>query len=257
MQQHLKIKKGDIAQLVLLPGDPSRVNVIAKKLKSPILIAENREFKLLNGLYKGKRITICSTGVGSPSTAIAVEELISAGATKLIRIGTCGGSWRSDVAAGNVMIPTASIRDEGTTLEYIPAGFPAVADTTIVNSLISAAGKLNMPFVSGINRTHDAFYGSQSAIKKWGEYLNDQRFIGCDTPIYSSEMECSALFVIASLRNVAAGAVLAIDANPEPLKDRLNGRMQKVKTYSSEKVNKLAVDSMLDIALEASFNLLK
>lgn len=256
MQPHLQIKKGKISKLVLMPGDPGRVEKVGELLESPKVVASNREFKTLNGYYKNKLITVCSTGIGCPSTAIAAEELIGAGAEILIRIGTCGGSWREDLKAGSLMIPTASVRDEGTTLEYIPQGFPAVADFEIVNALSKAAKTKKYEFQCGINRTHDAFYGSQQAITKWGEYLKDEKFNKLETPIWSSEMECSALFVIASMYGIKAGAILAVDGEPEPLKLRLQGKKQQVKTFESEKVRDTAVKKMLEVVLEASYTLI-
>src|SRR3989338_540927 len=174
MLSHLKVKKSDISKFVLMPGDPGRVDIIGKNLKNFKIVGSNREFKTGIGTYKGVPITVCSTGIGCPSTAIATEELIDAGAKYLIRIGTCGGSWRKDIKLGSVVIPTASIRDEGATLEYIPQGFPAVADIEITTALRQAAKKQSIPTFVGINRTHDAFYGSQQAITRWGKYLTEE-----------------------------------------------------------------------------------
>src|SRR3989338_3269563 len=208
MLSHLKVKKSDIAKFVLMPGDPGRVDIIGEKLKDFKIIGGNREFRTGTGNYKGLLITVCSTGIGCPSTAIAAEELIDAGAEYLIRVGTCGGSWRRDIKLGSLVIPTASIRDEGTTLEYIPQGFPAVADIDVTNALKKVAFKNKLPTFIGINRTHDAFYGSQQTITRWGKYLAEEQWRNrqADTPILSSEMESAALFVISTLRGVKAGA---------------------------------------------------
>jgi uridine phosphorylase len=250
-QQHLIITANSISPYVLLPGDPGRVSFIASYLKNPQIISQNREFLIASGVYKSINITICSTGIGCPSTAIATEELINAGARVFIRVGTCGGSWRSDIPAGSLVIPIASIRDEGTTKEYIPEGFPAVADPDVVAALRSSARTLNVKTFVGINRTHDAFFGNQMSKAKWGSYLCDERFDGKETPILSSEMECAALFVIASLRGVRAGAVLAVNANPEPLSPRLVGKQQQVVAETSKQITKETVDKAIRVALEA------
>ena len=255
LQAHIKVNSQQISPYVLLPGDPSRVDVIGTYLDDFTILANNREFRVGIGTFRGKRITVCSTGIGCPSTAIAVEELVNAGAKYLIRVGTCGGAWRSDIPTGSLIIPTASVRDEGTTIEYIPQGFPAVANFDIVNKLILSAEKENAKYFVGINRTHDAFYGDQKSITKWGEYLLSERWKNSDTPILSSEMESSALFVIASLRNVKAGAIFAVNANPEPLKDRVNGKDTPVVTESSEEISKQTVDAMIRIALETVLKL--
>lgn len=242
LQPHLKITPKDISPYVLLPGDPARVNVIGSYLDNFRIIANNREFRIGKGEYKGKQITVCSTGIGCPSTAIAVEELINAGAKVLIRVGTCGGAWRSDIPVGSLIIPIASVRDEGTTDEYISKGFPAVADTDVITALREAAKNQNAPYYSGINRTHDAFYGAEESITKWKN---------ANEAIISSEMESSALFVIASLRGVKAGAVLAVNANPEPLKERIAGNRIPVVTEADKIITQKTVDAAIRIALEA------
>jgi len=250
-QPHIKINTKQISPYILLPGDPKRVYTIGKYLKNFQILSENREYTVGIGTYKKKKITVCSTGIGCASTAIAVEELINAGAKYLMRVGTCGGAWRKDIPLGSVIIPTASIRDEGTTQEYIPIGFPAVADFSMVQALKSKAIQKKMPYAIGINRTHDAFYGAPQAITKWGKYLLEERWKNEDTPILSSEMESSALFVIASLRQVKAGAIFAVNTKPEPLKDRLSGNKQQVITETDPNISKQIIAKTIEIALEA------
>ncbi len=259
MLHNLKVEKSNINQIVLMPGDPKRVDIIGKKLKDFKIEGNNREFRTGNGIYRGVPITICSTGIGCPSTAVATEELIDAGAKYLIRVGTCGGSWRKDIKLGSLVIPTASIRDEGTTLEYIPQGFPAVANLEIIDALRKATKQKKVTAFVGINRTHDAFYGSQQAILRWGKYLTEKRWqkMKMDTPILSSEMESAALFVIATLRGVKAGAIFAVNGNPEPLLDRLQGKSQKVVSEAGPKASLKVIDIMIDVALEACFELSK
>ncbi|MEK9181877.1 MAG: nucleoside phosphorylase [Patescibacteria group bacterium] len=248
---HLKIESKIVPNYVLLPGDPSRVDVFGKQLSDFKIINQNREFRTGIGSYKGIRILICSTGIGSPSTAIATEELIDAGAKTLIRVGTCGGSWKSNIPNGSFIVPSSSVRDEGTTLEYIPQGFPAIADIEVVMALKKSSEKINRNTFVGINRTHDAFYGSQSAITKWGQYLLDEKWKGCDSPIISSDMECSALFVVTSLKGRKAGAILLANANSEPLIDRIKGRKQKVITESSQRKTEKEMKKMIKVTLEA------
>lgn len=250
-QPHIQAYPDQISTRVLLPGDPARVDIIGKQLDDFRIIANYREFRVGTGTYRNIPITVCSTGVGCPSTAIAVEELVQLGVKTLIRVGTCGGAWRSDIPAGSVIIPTASIRDEGTTKEYIPAEFPAVANFEVVSALINASVKQQVPFFSGINRTHDAFYGNQNSIMKWGEYLKDSRWNNVDTPILSSEMESAALFVISSLRNVRAGAIFAVNANPESLKNRITGKPMDVIMEISKDLTESIVNVMIQVALEA------
>ncbi len=234
-----------------MPGDPARVDLIGKFLKNFKILGQNREFRIGTGMYQGVNVTVCSTGIGCPSTAIAVEELIAAGAKVLIRVGTCGGAWRKDISPGSLIIPTSSIRDEGTTMEYVPVGFPAVADFEVVGSLVQSVQEQKNTYFVGVNRTHDAFYGSQKAITKWGAYLLEEQWKNCDTPILSSDMETSTVFVIATLRGVRAGAILAVNAEPEDLKSRLYGNKQKVITESSQKITEQTINQAIRAALEA------
>lgn len=248
---NLKIESKLISKYVLLPGDPARADLIGKKLEEFKIIGQNREFRIGQGYYKNILITVCSTGIGCPSTAIAVEELIKAGAKVLIRVGTCGGAWRSEIKEGSLIIPTASVRDEGTTKEYIDQSFPAVADFNVISALVESAKKRKRRFFVGINRTHDAFYGNFESIIKWGKYLLDNNWKKNDTPILSSEMESSALFVVASLRNVQAGAILAVNSKSEPLLERLRNRKKKVITELNSSLTKRTVEKMIDVALDA------
>lgn len=250
-QPHLKLSKDMISPYVLLPGDPGRVDMIGKFLSGFKIISNNREFKVGVGMYKDKKITVCSTGIGSPSTAIATEELIEAGAKYLIRVGTCGGAWRKDIPIGSLIIPSACIRDEGTTTEYIGLGFPSVGDWQLTSVLAESAKRNKQKYFVGVNRTHDAFYGNQESIIKWGKYLLDKKWEKYDTPILSSDMECATLYIIASLREVKAGCILAVNAFPELLKDRLLGKKQKNITEKNKIISEYIIRQSIKVALEA------
>lgn len=249
--QHLKIESKIVPKYILLPGDPARVDVIGKQLSDFKIINQNREFRTGIGSYNEIKILVCSTGIGCPSTAIATEELIDAGAKNLIRIGTCGGAWKKNIPNGSFVIPSSSARDEGTTLEYIPQGFPAVADFEILSALKKCSEKNNKNTFVGINRTHDAFYGDQNSITKWGQYLLDKKWQDYDSPIISSDMECSALFVVASLKGVKAGAILLANANPEPLIDRIKEKKQKVVTETNPQKTERDLKRMIKVVLES------
>lgn len=259
-QPHLLCDKKNISKIVLLPGDPGRCRYIAKNyLEKARLFAQNREFTTYNGFYKGVKITITSTGIGSPSTAIAVEELINIGAKILIRVGTCGGALKKEIKAGSIIIPTAAIREEGTTKEYLPSEFPAIANIGVVQALTESASKLGFKYFTGINRTHDAFYGQSQNIRKWGSIYTNPRMKNWKYPLVSSEMECAPLFLIGTLRGIKTGAVLAVNANPEPLKEFMEGKFNF--DFPVSKINtkeaKLSVDRAIRTALEASLLLQK
>ncbi len=227
LQSHLLCAAGLVSKFVLLPGDPGRATIIAEQyLTKAKLISEYREFRVYSGYYKNIFITVGSTGIGSPSTAIAAEEFINLGAKVLIRIGTCGGALKKEIKPGSIIIPVAAIREEGTTKEYLPPEFPAIADRNIVRALELSAQQNRYRYFVGMNRTHDGFYGQSSNLKKWGSPYLNERMKDWPYPLLSSEMECAPLFLIAFLRGVKAGAVLAVNSYPEDLKDIVLGRQK-------------------------------
>jgi len=192
---HLLCDPEKVAKAVLLPGDPARAAYIATFLDDSERIAEHREFLMFTGEYSGIPVSVCSTGIGAPSAVIALEELIMCKADTFIRVGTCG-SLQKEIDIGDLIVPTAACRSEGTSERYVPLSFPAVADTDIVNALRKTAPDAH----SGLVWTDDAFYITEE------EYLHS---LG----ILAVEMECSALFTVALLKNVNLGAILAVDGN--------------------------------------------
>src|SRR5690554_2445633 len=141
VQYHVHVKKGDVGRYVILPGDPKRCEKIAKHFDSPELVADSREYVTYTGYLEGEQVSVTSTGIGGPSAAIAMEELYACGADTFIRMGTCGGI-ALEVTGGDVVIATGAIRNEGTSREYAPIEFPAVANIEIVNALALAGSQL-------------------------------------------------------------------------------------------------------------------
>ena len=210
-QYHIKCKKGDVGRYVLLPGDPFRTDIIARHFDDPKLVAHNREHKVWTGTLLGEKVTVASTGMGCPSTAIAVEELIHCGAECFIRVGTCGKVCDAsfDESLSGVVI-TGAVRDEGTTIHYVPIEYPAIANRHVVDALSRAAKARGFNFAEGIAQCKDSFYGqhdpdSMPVSARLHERWEAWRKAG----VMASEMETAALFVIASIRGVRAGAVMA------------------------------------------------
>ena len=156
--KHLPIKFGEVARYVIVPGDPNRVPLIAESLDNPIHQGQKREFNAYKGTYKGIEVSVVSTGIGCPSTAIAVEELAHIGAEVFIRIGTSGSVDKS-AKKGDIFIATAAVRDDGTSKQYIPIEFPAVASHNVVDNLIKASKELNIQTKVGICQSKDSFFG--------------------------------------------------------------------------------------------------
>lgn len=195
---------GDIPPSVLVCGDPARATKTADHLQDAELLNEQREYRIYRGQYDGLPVAVCSHGVGAAGAAIAFEELIAAGARRIIRIGTCGGLQRH-VQDGDLVIATAAVDATGYGRHVTPSGYPAVADWRLVSALVEAAA--GWRFVTGIVLTNDSFYGG---------------VVTAETPHYPSmtaanvvavEMECAALFKVGSLRDVQTAAILAVDGN--------------------------------------------
>src|SRR5438067_9130447 len=162
VQYHIRCQPGDVGEAVLLPGDPGRVESIAKLLDRSKLVARNREFTTYTGELDGRTVSVCSTGIGSPSTGIAVEELAAVGARLFIRVGTTGSIQR-DVGFGDLVVATGAVRDEGTTPAYVPLSYPAIGDYQLVHEMLGASRDLNLRVHAGIVRSHDALYADLHA----------------------------------------------------------------------------------------------
>lgn len=213
LQYHIKLKKGDAAKYVLLPGDPKRVSYIAKFLDDAVIKADNREYVTATGRYKGVDVSVTSTGIGGPSASISMEELINIGADTFIRVGTAGG-LSLKVKPNDLAITQAAIKDEGTTREYIPFEYPAIADTDVMFALRDAAKKINANYHIGVVHSKDCFYGELEPENSFfrEKFENNLKYYTLCGAI-ASEMECAALFSCASLRKVRAGAIMHIVEN--------------------------------------------
>jgi len=214
LQYHIRAKPGDVGDAVLLPGDPGRVESIAKLLDRPRLIARNREFTTYTGELDGRPVSVCSTGIGSPSTAIAVEELAAIGARTFIRVGTTG-SIQKGVGFGDLVVATAAVRDEGTTPGYVPLGYPAVADFELAQSMLAAGRSLNHRIHAGIVRSHDSLYTDLHASRMpRREELEQALRVWQRAQVLCNDMESSTIFVVCALRKLRGGAVLTVVNDP-------------------------------------------
>lgn len=214
-QYHIQVAKGEVGRYVIMPGDPKRCAKIAEYFDDPVLIADNREFITYTGTLDGVKVSVTSTGIGGPSASIAMEELYRCGADTFVRIGTCGG-MQTEVKSGDVVIATGAIRMEGTSKEYAPIEYPAVADLDVTNALVAAAKEKNFTHHTGVVQCKDAFYGQHEPekmpvgyelINKWEAW----KMLGC----LASEMESAAMFIAASKLRARAGSCFLVVANQE------------------------------------------
>ncbi len=216
VRYHLKIRDGDVGRYILLPGDPGRCERIAAHLDDAELVAKNREYETWTGTLLGERVSAVSTGIGSPSTAIAVEELIASGADTFIRVGT-SGAIQPHTRRNDLAIVTAAIRDEGTTRQYLPIEFPAVADPTVVQALIEGAKRAGLPFHVGPTHSKDSFYAETEPERMpLRRELEDRWSAWVAGGAICSEMEASTIFILASIHRKRAGGVMVMGTPVTP-----------------------------------------
>ena len=214
-QYHIQVAKGEVGRYVIMPGDPKRCVKIAQYLDNPVLIADNREFITYTGTLDGVKVSVTSTGIGGPSASIAMEELYRCGADTFVRIGTCGG-MQTDVKSGDIVIATGAIRMEGTSKEYAPIEFPAVADLDVTNALVAAAKQKNFTHHTGVVQCKDAFYGQHSPAKMPVSYeLLNKWEAWKRLGVKASEMESAALFVVADALGCRCGSCFHVIWNQE------------------------------------------
>ena len=235
--KHLPIKFGEVARYVIVPGDPKRVPVIAESLENVIDQGQNREFNAYKGTHKGIEVSVVSTGIGCPSTAIAVEELSHIGAEVFIRIGTSGSVDKS-AKKGDIFIATAAVRDDGTSKQYIPIEFPALASHNVVSSLIKASENLNIDSKVGICQSKDSFFGETEPDRMpVAPYLDFKWKSWQKGGVGASEMEAATLFTLSQIKRIEAGAILAIETSDKKTIKKMTEIVLESITYMENEKN--------------------
>ena len=201
-QPHLSVESGDCHDLAIIPGDPGRVDRIADQCTNVEQLAENREYKLVNASYDGRPLTICSTGIGCPSAAIAIEELNAVGVETVIRCGTTG-ALQSDIEIGDMVVATGAAKEDGTTKRYESGVYPAVPDYDVLGGLVDAAEANDEDVHVGPIVSDDAFYAETD------EYVDDWAAAN----LLAIEMEAAAVFSLARRKGMGAGAICTVDGN--------------------------------------------
>lgn len=242
-QYHTGVGPGDIGEYVILPGDPKRCAKIAAHFDNPVLVADSREYVTYTGTLDGVKVSVTSTGIGGPSAAIAIDELAKCGAHTFIRVGTCGG-MQEEVMGGDIVIATGAVRMEGTSREFAPIEYPAVADFNVTNALVSAAGKIGVRNHVGVVQCKDSFFGqhepgimpvSYELENKWQAWIR----MGC----LASEMESAALFIAGSFLRVRVGSCFLVVANQERAKKGLPNKQ----VHDTELVISVAVEAIREL----------
>ena len=226
-QFHIHCVPGDVGRYVILPGDPGRCEAIAALFDGAKHVAQNREFNIYTGTILGEKVSVCSTGIGGPSAAIAMEELHNIGADTFLRVGTCGGI-RLDVRSGDVVVATGAVRYEHTSREYAPIEYPAVADFDLTLALRDAALSLGCRTHLGVVQCKDSFYGQHSPEKSPVFYELQQKWESWKRlGVLASEMESSTLFVVANALGCRCGACFHVIWNQEREKAGLDQQMSE------------------------------
>lgn len=263
------------AKYAILPGDPGRVEQIANMLDNPRFVHQNRGYLTWLGELEGESVLVMSTGMGGPSAAIAIEELAQCGLKRFIRVGTCGG-MAENIMSGDLVIAKGAIRQDGTSKEYVPIEFPAIADMSVTHALIQEAKRITEkvndarseamqaqkdtpPDLSikrnrtaaryhiGIVQSKDSFYGQHAPDRmpvgyelkeKWQAWIK----AGC----LASEMECATMYIVAQVLGIKGGSVLSVVWNQE----RIASKLYSVENHDTTLATEVAVAAMRNLIIE-------
>ena len=236
---HLGIRGGgDVAEVALLSGSPERVEMMAGLLDDAERVGDRRGYAVFTGTLDGARLTVATSGVGSPSMAIAVEELAACGVSCFIRVGSCA-ALSPAMPVGGIAVATGAVSDEGTSRYYAPENFPPVASYRVVAALVAAAARHGTPVEVGLSRSTDSFYEGERTV----EVISRWKALG----VLAFEMESSCLFTVAAALGCEAGSVLCSGTN------LLTGEA----TYQGQRLDDYAFgqQAMLEFALAAAADL--
>ncbi len=215
LQYHLRVKPGDLQGVVLLPGDPKRVDKIVSEWDEKTKKAEYRQFISYTGKYKGTPISVTSTGIGPAACEIVLPELHAIGIHDVIRVGSCG-ALQEEIEIGDVVISTAAVKLEDSSHHYVRPTFPAIANYEIIMALIQACEENNIPYHVGITASSSSFYGGQGRplptgyISHWSEKVYEEMK---QSGVKNFEMEASLIFTLSHILGMRAGAIAAVYAN--------------------------------------------
>ena len=239
-QYHTGVGPDDIGKYIILPGDPKRCKKIAEHFDNAKLVPDVREFTTYTGTLEGVKVSVTSTGIGGPSAAIAIEELSKCGAHTFLRTGTCGG-MQEKVLSGDIVIATGAVRMEGTSREFAPIEYPAVADIDCINAMISAAKEKNIRYHAGVVQCKDSFFGQhEPEVMPVSYELENKWQAWCRMGCLASEMESAALFIAGSFLRVRVGSCFLVVANQERAKKGL----ENPQVHDTELAITVAVEGM-------------
>ena len=230
LMYHIALKKGDVGRYVFLPGDPGRVPKIAAFLDDAVEVAHNREYRTFTGTLLGEKVSVTCTGIGCPSTAIAIEELAMIGADTFIRVGTAGIMQPDKMEPGDLVITTGAVRHEYTSSQYLPMAYPAVADLDVTLALRAAARQRGVRHHVGVTQSKDSFYGQHEPERMpVGPQLQYQWDAWIQGGVLCSEMEASTLFIVSRWLKKRAGGIMMTASSADPMAHLLGTATDAVK----------------------------
>ncbi|MFB0926680.1 MAG: uridine phosphorylase [Acidimicrobiales bacterium] len=209
-----KMLKG--ATLAIVPGDPARSELIAEHMDDPVFLASKREYTSWLGHIEGRPVVVCSTGIGGPSTSIAVEELAQLGVRTFLRVGTTG-AIQPDIAVGDVIVTQASVRLDGASTHFAPIEYPAASNFECTSALVNAAEQLGLVHHVGITASSDTFYSGQErydtvsgrVLPRFRGSAEEWQSLG----VLNYEMESSTLLTMCATQDWRAGCVTGVLVN--------------------------------------------
>ena len=233
-QYHIEVAPGEVADTVLLPGDPDRVDEVVDVWEDHEEVARHREYRTATGRYDDTPVSVTSTGIGSPSAAIAVEELAEVGADTFVRVGSCGG-LQPELDVGDLVITAGAVRIEGTSEAYVRESYPASASPEVVSALVAAAEQLGYDYHVGVTASTDSFYAGQGR-EGFGGYESPEgealmRELRAAN-VLNVEMEASAVCTLANVYGLRAGAVCTVFANRSTGEFHTEGESEAARTAS-------------------------
>ena len=229
MPIHVRAEPGDYAEACLLPGDPLRARYIAETyLDNPVLRNEERAMYGYTGEFEGRPVSVQATGMGCPSAAIVVEELVQLGVKRMLRVGTCGG-LQPDLKLGDLIVAVSAVPADATGLHLVRAPHVPTADWELVHSAVHSAKELGKPVRVGPIVSSDLFYNPDGGqYQRWSE-----------RGVLAVEMEAAVLFTLGALRKVQTGCLLTVSDVV------VEGEFVRI----SDEEMRAAVDQMTQLAL--------
>jgi DeoD family purine-nucleoside phosphorylase len=245
-QHHIKAYNKDITRYCFIPGDHVRGKKIAEQMDNPVLLSGTRGIFVYSGTYKGIPMNVCSTGMGGPQVAIAMEELANMGVDTFIRVGSCG-AMQDDMGVGDVVIATATNREGGTSYNYLPGSFPAVADFFVTRELYDVAQELGLKIHIGVATAGDAFYAPKDP---------EKRALLKKAGVLCGEMESDTAFILGNYHGWRTGALFVSDGGPKAKEIKSRGKTEiNIANHATDKEFLRGEDNIIKIALEAMYRI--